>query len=161
MRIGIDHRPALFGRGGIAVYVRELVAALAQVAPDDELELFAHRFRRPHGETGEVPQAPNVRVHEKRIPAQALTLAERAGLGADRLLGDVDVLHLTDYVPLGSTRAPVVATIHDVLFEQVPECYPGVLRRRLRGVTSRIVRDADQLIVPSARSMYAQAACCA
>jgi glycosyltransferase involved in cell wall biosynthesis len=152
MRIGIDHRPALFGRGGIAVYVRELVAALAACAPEDELELYAHRFRRPHGATGEAPAGDNVHLHERRVPAQALALAARAGLGADRLLGDVDVLHLTDYVALGSSKAPVVATIHDVLFEDVPACYPPVLRRRLRGVTSRLVRDAARLIVPSARS---------
>ena len=152
MRIGIDHRPALFGRGGIAVYVRELVDALAQAAPEDELELYGHRFRRPHGRAAEVSGGANVRLHDRRIPAPALALAERAGLGADRLLGAVDVLHLTDYVSLGSSKAPVVATIHDVLFEDVPACYPDVLRRRLRGVTSRIVRDATRLIVPSERS---------
>jgi len=152
MRIGIDHRPALFGRGGIAEYVRELVDALARERPDDVLELYGHRLRRPNGPAQVDVTAPNMRLHDKRIPAQALALAARVGLGADRLLGAVDVLHLTDYVPLGSSRAPIVATVHDVLFEDVPECYPVVLRRRLRGVTSRIVRDAVQLIVPSERS---------
>lgn len=152
MRIGIDHRPALFGRGGIAEYVRELVAALARARPDDVLELYGHRLRRPNGPAQLEVSEPNTRLHRARVPAQALGLAARMGLGADRLLGDVDVLHLTDYVPLGSSRAPIVATVHDVLFEDVPECYPGVLRRRLRGVTSRIVRDAAQLIVPSERS---------
>jgi hypothetical protein len=43
MRIGIDHRPALFGRGGIAEYVRELSEAVKEgredaLAPLLELE---------------------------------------------------------------------------------------------------------------------------
>ena len=154
MRIGIDHRPALFGRGGIAEYVRALVGALAETYPDDELKLYGHRLRRPAAAVGDREPAlpPNARLSTSRVPAPALALAARAGLGADRVLGNVDVMHLTDYVSLGTTRAPVVATVHDVLFEEVPACYPDTLRRRLRGVTRRIVRDAAQLIVPSERS---------
>ncbi len=150
MRIGIDYRPATSGSGGIAAYTNALVNALGEAFPEDELELYGHRFRK--GSAADVTPPSNARLHRSRVPSPALALAARAGLGADRLLGTVDVMHWTDYVRLRTTRAPVVATIHDVLFETLPECYTPAQRNRLADVTRRIVADAQHLVVPSAHA---------
>ncbi|MDF1702607.1 MAG: glycosyltransferase family 1 protein [Planctomycetota bacterium] len=150
MRIGIDYRPALDARGGIGVYVRELSAALRAHAPDDELELFGHRLRRPRAPAvSSVPRG--ARLHRRRVPAPVLALAARAGFGADRLLGTVDVLHATDYAPLHASHAPLVATIHDVCFHTLPDCYEPALRARLARVTDDLVARASHIIVPCAR----------
>jgi glycosyltransferase involved in cell wall biosynthesis len=151
LRVGIDHRPALYGRGGLAVYVRELVLALARAYPDDRLELFGHRLRgRLDGEAPALPA--HARLHRRRIPVQALGLFAALGRGADRLLGGVDVLHLTDFAPLRSSRAPVVATIHDVLFAEHPDWYDARTVRRLHRATARLVAAAAAVLVPSDRS---------
>lgn len=150
MRIGIDYRPALDARGGIGVYVRELAVALREHAPEDDLELFGHRLRRPAAPApADVPEG--ARLHRRRLPAAVLDLAGHLGFGADRMLGDVDVLHATDYVPLASTRAPLVATIHDVCFHTLPEAYDPDLRARLASVTDELVACAARVIVPCAR----------
>lgn len=149
----LDYRPALFGRGGIATYARELVAGLARVRPDDALLLWAHRFRRPPRDPDFSPP-PGARLYAGRLPSQAASFLARLGIGVDRLVGGVDVVHWTDYVasPLPAPGRPVVATIHDVLFEELPGAYTPAMRRGLRAVTTRIVRRAERLLVPSARS---------
>ena len=41
----------------------------------------------------------------------------------------MDVFHWTDYTTLAAGDTPVVATIHDVLFDELPDCYtPEMLR---------------------------------
>lgn len=81
----------------------------------------------------------------------------RAGFGVDRLLGGLDVLHLTDYTTLPPGRAAVIATIHDVLFDELPDCYTPQMRVGLRRTTKRIVAQATRIIVPSARTQHALA----
>lgn len=158
MIVGIDHRPALFGRGGIAVYVREFVSAYARAFPEDRLALFGHRLRgRLDVETPDLP--PNARLHRRRLPVQALRLLAALRCGADRLLGGVDLLHLTDFAPLRSTRAPVVAAVHDVLFAEHPEWYEPGVHKRLHAATTRIVETADAVLVCSDRSRNALARC--
>ncbi len=99
-----------------------------------------------------MPALPaNATLHRRRVPAQALSLAAKVGLGADRVLGDVDVMHWTDYVALETSRAPVVATVHDVCFEDLPACYTPEQRVRLRAVTALVVERAARVIVPCER----------
>lgn len=150
MRVALDYRPALHGRGGIAVYAEALAAALARVHPEDELHLYGHRLR-PGTARGVVPPE-GAHLHARPWPSLGLTVAARFGWGADRVVGGADVVHWTDYTVLPVTRAAVVATIHDVLFETLPHCYTPRMRAGLRSVTRRIVRRADRLIVPSART---------
>jgi glycosyltransferase involved in cell wall biosynthesis len=141
----------LFGRGGISVYVRELIPRYAATFPEDHLALWGHRLRRRQD-----PPAPtlpdNARLHAGRFPSQAQSVLARLGLGVDRLLGGADVVHWTDFVSLPASRAAVVATVHDVHFEDLPHCYTPAMRRGLRAVTTHIARHAARILVPSAHS---------
>ena len=154
MRIGIDYRPGLYGRGGIAIYVRELVAAWPEVHAEDQLCLYGHQLRRRvvRTPTDGVPPPATAELRAGRVPSRALPWLARVGVGADTLLGGVDVLHWTDYTTLPSRSAPIVATIHDCLFEELPDCYTAEMRAGLRRTTGRIVEHAAQLIVPSTRA---------
>jgi glycosyltransferase involved in cell wall biosynthesis len=154
VRVALDHRPARFGRGGIAVYVREIAEAYARTFPDDDVLLWEHRFRRP-APSADPPSdglPANARLLSGRFPSRAQTLLARVGLGIDRLVGGCDVVHWTDYVSLPTTDAPVVATVHDVCFDELPSCFTAEMRRGLRAVTTRIAREARRILVPSART---------
>lgn len=150
MRVGLDWRPATAGRGGIPVYVRGLVDAYARRFPDDRLLLYAHRLRPRRGD----PPAA-ARLHAAPIPSRAADVLARLGVGADRLLGGCDVFHLTDYAFLRPTRAPLVVTVHDVLFDELPRCYTPGMRRGLSTFVRRALRAAARVVVPSARTKIA------
>jgi len=151
VRIGIDARPALYSRSGIGTYVRELVAALATTFPGDTIEGYGHRLRRRSTRLPPPRWPANARLHDRPWPATFSAVLARWGFGVDRLLGGVDVLHATDYVAFPSERTPWVATIHDVLFETLPECYTEKMRHGLRFTTAAAVKRARRLIVPCER----------
>lgn len=151
MRIGIDARPALYSRSGIGTYVRELVPALARAFPADQIEGYGHRLRRRSTRLAVEAWPANARLHDRPWPASLSAMLARWGFGVDRLLGGVDLLHATDYVAFPSERTPLVATLHDVLFETLPECYTEKMREGLRFTTNAAVQRARRLIVPCER----------
>jgi len=114
--------------------------------------LYGYQVRRPHP-----PRKP-------RIPAGATLYAGgmkslfgafmRRAAGTVPSLDGVDVMHWTDYTQLAS-RAPIVATIHDVLFDELPDCYTPEMLQGLRAVTRRITYEAAHIIVPTARASAA------
>lgn len=157
MRIGIDWRPTYQGRGGIPVYVRGLAAGFAARYPDDDLRLYAHQVRGRLGRGGRraAPPPRGARLCAAPFPSRAADALARFGVGADLLVGGCDVFHLTGYSWLRSTRAPLVATIHDVLFEELPRCYTPGMRTGLRRVTRRLLLGAARTLVPSVRTKAA------
>mgnify|MGYP001765348333 CR=1 FL=1 len=72
MRIGLDFRPALHGRGGIGAYVRALVTAHAAAFPGDALALYGHRLRARARRRDPGPLPPTARLHERRLPITAV-----------------------------------------------------------------------------------------
>ncbi|MCB9880357.1 MAG: glycosyltransferase family 4 protein [Planctomycetes bacterium] len=124
LRIGIDYRPALFSRSGIARSVRELARAL--VAHTDLcLELFAHGWKRPFAEelTTAVGRHGDA-LHRSRLPGRSLQALAKFGIDASRLVrshhsASIDAFHWTDYVyPPVRAGLPVTMTVHDIAFAQ-------------------------------------------
>ena len=115
-RIGIDYLPALTHAPGIGRYSRELVRALAPLAPRPELRLFAiGGGARCFGEVElGLEGARNLCLVDRRWPRRAVRALGRLGLGAERWLGGVDLFHalLPDYPPLtGTPRTLAVAEL--------------------------------------------------
>ena len=133
------------------MYTRELADAYARTFPGDALTLWAHRARA--GDRRAVAVPPGARLAAGRLPSRAQEVSARLGFGVDRWVGGVDVVHGTDFVnlPVRPRGLPVVVTLHDVLFEELPGCYTPAMRRGLRTATRRLVRRATRLIVPSPR----------
>ena len=150
LRVLVDYRPALFGRGGIAVYAQSLMDAYADAFPTDDLALWGRRLRQSGRREGTPPAG--ARMLAGRWPSRVQEVFGRFGFGVDKMAGGADVVHWTDYVPLAGRGAPVVATVHDVLFEELPDCYTRGMRRGLRQITRHIVHRAARVIVPSTRS---------
>ena len=114
MRIAVDARALLSGRG-VARYVRRLLGALAEQFPDDDWHAFV-----PGREPVEVPEGVTAHRHP---------LGGRAVFGAASILGrppidllcdGADVVWIPAPAPVAPGRAPYVLTIHDLSFEDRP-----------------------------------------
>ena len=156
MRVAVDGRalrPGAGRRRGVARYLRCLLEALAELAPDDDYAVLV-----AGGSDSEPFRAPNIRLVRQRIPGRVLfgaaALAGRPRL--DRLVGGCDVAWVPAPAPVAVSRTvPLVLTLHDLSFEHPRDfrrydrvwhrlARPGRLARRAATVicVSAAVRDA-------------------
>ena len=155
MKLGVDYRPALFGRAGIGRATRELCRAMAPLLERGEgMVLFGTALRKPDADLldhGRYATFTNVRVVGGRFPNRLLHLLGRLGLmGIERFTGPMDLFLYTDYVysPLRST--PHALFLYDLLFMDegsgfhCPECC-----RRLKARVGEALAGARGVAVPS------------
>jgi glycosyltransferase involved in cell wall biosynthesis len=137
--------------GGIATSTVELLRALTA---HDDIELVGvaawHR-RPPHA-----PFAPPVPVRHAPLPRRVLYEAwQWLRLPVvERTTGRVDVVHDAGYV-VPPSRAPLVATVHDLFFLTYPEHYTWHSRSVLRRGLELARRHARLVMCPSKATMAA------
>ena len=119
--------------GGMEVYARELIAALATGRPDLRLTAFVNRETAASGDSwAQVADVVTVPVHA-RNRVQWVRGEQQLLPGLARKAG-VDVLHsLASTAPI-SGRFRRVVTIHDLHYRVVPEAHFGV-----RGLGMRVL----------------------
>jgi glycosyltransferase involved in cell wall biosynthesis len=137
--------------GGIAISTVELLRALTQ---RNDLDLVGVSARH----RGPPPDAfrPPVPVRQLPLPRRALYEAWqrlRRPL-VERATGPVDVVHDAGYV-VPPSRAPLVATVHDLLFLTYPTHYTWHSRAVLRRGLELTRRHARFVICPSGATMEA------
>ncbi len=121
MRIAIDARLNAYRRGGIPQYTRQLLAALADIAPEDRfLSLQHHDMQRP------LVVAPNVERRTLWTPPHHRL--ERLTLPLEVALARPDVLHCPDFIAPHHRPFPAVVTIHDLAFLRFPEILDDAAR---------------------------------
>jgi len=142
--VGLDARPALFGRTGFGRVVRQALLALG--ARDDvELRAYGAAWRRARADC----RLPGVSTPP--LPARVQQLLAPLGFGVETLLGPLDVYHHTDLVFAPVARTPEVLTIYDLVFLHDSRWHaPGFARRLLPRLLARVER-AAALVVPCAR----------
>ena len=137
--------------GGIAISTVELLRALTQRGDLDIVGVSA-RHREPPPEAFRPP----VPVRQLPLPRRALYEAWqwlRHPL-VERATGPVDVVHDAGYV-VPPSNAPLVATVHDLLFLTYPEHYTWHSRAVLRRGLVLARRHARLVICPSKATMDA------
>lgn len=123
LRVAVDVTPLLGVRAGVAQCVEHLLAALPEVAPDVEVVPYV-LSRRGRSRAADLPAGRG----RNRVPAGvALRCWTRIDHPTvDRTLGDVDVVHGTNFVVPPTSRAATV-TVHDTFCLLHPEeCEPNV-----------------------------------
>ena len=153
MRIAIDYTAAVNQRAGIGRFVRNLVASLVALDPDDQFVLL-HASPNAGAEV-RVPAAQNVWTSEFRFPERWMTILwhrMRVPLPVEWATGPVDIFHAPDFVLPPVRRARRVLTVHDLAFLLYPECADARLREYLMGVVPRSVRAADFVVADSANT---------
>ncbi len=142
MRIGIDARLNAYRGGGIPQYTQQLLAALAALAPDDELVALQHiRQRR-----GALVAGDNVARATLLTPPHHRL--ERWALPVELLARRLDVLHCPDFIAPCLRPCPAVVTIHDLAFLHYPDILDENARRYYAQVRAS-AHHADAVIAVS------------
>lgn len=143
-RIAIDGWPLQARSAGVAVYVGELVRALAAVAPTIEWTLF--------GAAAAPAAAPIGAARWRRAWRYPLVMGVPPGVPRlatlEAVLGAVDCFHATAYAVPRARRVPVVLTVHDLTLLRHPELGTPALRRTV-GAVARHAAEARLVIADS------------
>jgi glycosyltransferase involved in cell wall biosynthesis len=143
LHIAIDAHSVGTGLAGNETYAANLIEALAEAGGEDRYTVYVttpeaiERFtnRWPHVAVRRtLPHTPLIRI--------PLTLS------AELRLRPVDLLHV-QYTAPPLAPCPVVATIHDLSFEHLPETFTRRSRVQLRLTVRATARRAAHLIAPS------------
>ncbi len=148
MNLGFDAKRAFHNATGLGNYSRDVLRILHDHAAH---ELFAYT---PPG--GRIPfRVDGARFHvvEPRGAGRLFPAAWRqVGLAGDLVRDRVRLFHgLSGELPLGLRRRGIasVVTIHDLIFERLPELYPAVDRRIYRWKARSAVARADLVVAVS------------
>ncbi len=140
--IAIDARLNAYRIGGIPQYTMELVAALAALAPEDQLILLGHRRGTRH------KAVYGSNISWRRFWTPPHNRWEQWTLPVELLSVHADVLHCPDFIPPFHRRLPAVITVHDLAFLHFPEILDDGAKRYY-GQISVAVRSADAIIAVS------------
>ena len=143
MRIAIDAHSVGTGLAGNETYAANLVEALAEVDSENAYTVYVTRAEARARFEG---RWPTVRVR-RTLPHTPL-LRIPITLSAELRRRPVDILHV-QYTspPLAPCR--VVATVHDLTFEHLPETFKRRSWMQLRLTVRATVRRAAHVITPS------------
>ena len=143
LHIAIDAHSVGTGLAGNETYITNLIEALAQVDSVNRYTLYVtrraavERFKDRWSNFSVRLTLPHTPV--LRIPVTLVRELRRR---------PVDVLHV-QYTAPPFAPCPVVATIHDLSFEHLPDTFKRRSRMQLRLTVRRTARRAAQLIAPS------------
>jgi glycosyltransferase involved in cell wall biosynthesis len=135
--------------GGIGTYALGLLQGfdtLAVAEPRDAPELVLSASRASEG-GGDPLAALGHELRLSRLPGPLLTRAWDHGLV--RGPSDVDLVHAVSIATLEPRSAPLVVTVHDLLWRRIPAAYPARGRRWHEAALNRALRRADHFIVPA------------
>lgn len=136
LRIGYDVGPTIDTKTGVGRYTSELQRSLLLQGVD--LRPYAVALR---GKTG--PDVARWRWPAKFVQAQWI---RRGRPPIERLTGEVDVVHATNFVLPALERARGVVTVHDLSFYR-DDTFPG--GERLRSLVPWSVERASRVITPT------------
>jgi glycosyltransferase involved in cell wall biosynthesis len=137
-----------YRQAGVSRYIEALLRHVPDVAPDDDLVVFAGRQRAPAAAGFD----QTIEWQHSRLPTAnpsvRIAWEQTAGVIATRR-AHLDLLHSpVNVVPLG-VSTPQVVTVHDLGFHHFPEQYPGMKQRYLKAMTRLSIRKAAAVITVS------------
>ncbi|HEX8721356.1 MAG TPA: glycosyltransferase family 1 protein [Pyrinomonadaceae bacterium] len=143
MHIAIDAHSVGAGLAGNETYAANLVEALAEVDGENRYTVYVTREEAARRFGG---RWPNVAVR-RTLPHSPLVRIPLT-LSAELRRRPVDLLHV-QYTAPPLSPCPVVATVHDLSFEHIPETFRRRSRVQLRLTVRATARRAAEVIAPS------------
>ncbi|MBC7235633.1 MAG: glycosyltransferase family 4 protein [Chloroflexi bacterium] len=146
--IYVDISSAVHSKAGLSRYSANLAHALRPLLGDG-LAFFQNSLGH-RGPLKGLEEVPTVGVSLGYKPWRAAVwLSQAAKLPMDRLLPGALLLHATEHLLPYLHSVPTVLTVHDLIFEHLPEHHKPANRLYLRSAMPRFCRRADAIIAIS------------
>jgi glycosyltransferase involved in cell wall biosynthesis len=147
MHIGIDAHAIGARQGGNETYIRNLIRALAEIDGGNRYTLYlANAGAAEEWRAGFIKRFPNFEV--RSLPPPTPLVRVPVALALELRLRPVDVLHV-QYTAPPFCPVPVVATIHDLAFEHLPETFTRRGSLQLKLTVRRTARKAARIATVS------------
>src|ERR1051325_11729620 len=143
LHIAIDAHSVGAGLAGNESYITNLIESLAEIDAANRYTLYVTRREAVERFEGRWPHV-SIRLTLPHTPLLRIPLT----LSAELRRRPVDLLHV-QYTAPPLAPCPVVATIHDLSFEHLPETFKRRSRTQLRLTVRRTARMASAVIAPS------------
>jgi glycosyltransferase involved in cell wall biosynthesis len=133
--------------GGIGRYIDGLLHGVAEMVDGGETvpELILHASRPPRGV--DPLSAYGLELCSSSLPGPVLTRAW--GRGLIDVPGHGDLIHAPSLAAPPARHAPLVVTVHDMTWRQVPDAFPARGRRWHEAAFARVRQRARRIVVPS------------
>ena len=148
MKIAIDITQAIYGTG-VSVYTRNLIDSMIKLFPHDNYLLFGGSLRRRH----ELVRLTDKYAVEKRffsLPPRLLDLLWNSLhiLPVERLIGNVDIVHTSDWAEPPSSH-PKVTTVHDLIPFKYPQATAYQVRSAHKKKIAWVIKESKAIIAVS------------
>ena len=148
MPIYVDISSAVHAKAGLSRYALSLTQALRPMLADD-LALFQNSLGR-RDPPPDLADLPIVGVPLGYKPWRgAVWLSQALCLPLDRLLPQATLFHATEHLLPYLRHTPTVLTVHDLIFERLPEHHKAMNRIYLRQAMPLFCRRATAIIAVS------------
>jgi len=149
MRIGFDAKRAFANKTGLGNYSRFVLNALSDYAPDNKYFVYA-----PKNNQNLFPEFPERAIHypETFLDKKLSSLWRYSTITKQLQNDDIRIFHgLSNELPLGLHKAGIksVVTIHDLIFERLPQLFKPVDRIIYRHKFRSACERADVIIAVS------------
>src|SRR5215470_1925166 len=147
MHIGIDAHAIGAQQGGNETYIRNLLKALAEVDGTNRYTVYlANAQAAAEWRGGFAKQHPNFSI--RQIPQPTPLVRVPVFLAYELRRRTIDLLHV-QYTAPPFCPVPVVATIHDLAFEHLPETFTRRGQMQLRLTVRHTARRARRILTVS------------
>ena len=147
MHIGIDAHAIGARQGGNETYIRNLIKSLAEIDGENRYTLYlANADAAREWRSGFIKQFPNFNV--RLLPPPTPLVRVPIALAFELRLRPVDVLHV-QYTAPPFCPVPVIATIHDLAFEHLPETFTRRGSFQLKLTVRKTARKAARIATVS------------
>ncbi|HSV94353.1 MAG TPA: glycosyltransferase family 1 protein [Spirochaetia bacterium] len=148
MKIAIDISQAIYGTG-VSVYTKNLAATLIKLYPDDQFILFGGSLRRK-AELALLAQKMKGIPKIYPFPPSLMDLIWNSlhVLPVEKLIGDVDIIHTSDWTEPPS-KFPKITTVHDLIPFKFPQTTTESIRNTHKKRLAWVMRESEKIIAVS------------
>lgn len=151
MRVAIDFRSTIGQPAGIGRFTNNLVKQIALLDTRNNYVLYSFYPIKPAREIGElIKKHPNFSLKTNPVPGRIMRyLWDYFKIPIEFSIGEVDIIHIMDFLIPKIRKAKLIVTIHDISSILFPQWHTRYTKRWVRNRIHLAKEKADRIIVDS------------